>query len=152
MYGQAWRILDLPRIMINKQNSAVSNTYLSKIQEFAQKYGLTIKSTAEDVLRQDISAIYKGTIKSNTRKIITPLELDIYLPELKIAIEYNGTYWHSSKNNKDISYHLNKSLLSRQLGIRLIHIYEFEPYQTQIQLLKDLILGIDNYPKNDFNR
>lgn len=152
MYGQAWRVLDLPRIMINKQNSAISNVYLPKIQEFAQKYGLTVKSTAEDVLRQDISTIYKGAIKSNTRKIITPLELDIYLPELKIAIEYNGTYWHSSKNNKNIAYHLNKSLLCRKLGIRLIHIYEFEPYQVQLQLLKDLILGTDNYPKNDFNK
>lgn len=151
MYGQAWRVLDLPKIMINKQNSAISNVYLSKIQEFAQKYGLTVRSTAEDVLRQDISAMYKGTIKANTRKIITPLELDIYLPDLKIAVEYNGTYWHSS-NNKTIEYHLNKSLLCRKLGIRLIHIYEFEPYQTQLQLLKDLILGINNYPKNDFNK
>ena len=151
-YGSAWKVLNLPRIMINKQNSAISNVYLPKIQEFAQKYELTVRSTAEDILRQDISAIYKGTIKANTRKIIAPLELDIYLPELKIAIEYNGTYWHSSKNNKDISYHLNKSLLCRQLGIRLIHIYEFEPYQIQLQLIKDLILGIDNYPKNDFNK
>ena len=152
MYGQAWRVLDLPRIMINKQNSAISNVYLPKIQEFAQKYGLTVRSTAEDVLKQDISTIYKGTIISNTRKIIKPLELDLYLPDLKIAIEYNGTYWHSSKNNKNIEYHLNKSLLCRKLGIRLIHIYEFEPYQTQLQLLKDLILGINNYPKNDFNK
>ena len=63
-----------------------------------------------------------------------------------------GTYWHSIKNNKNIDYHLNKSLLCRQLGIRLIHIYEFESYQTQLQLLKDLILGIDNYTKNDFNK
>ena len=54
--------------------------------------------------------------------------------------------------NESINYHLNKSLLCRQLGIRLIHIYEFESYQTQLQLLKDLILGIDNYPKNDFNK
>lgn len=152
MYGQSWRILDLPRIMINKQNSAISNVYLPKIQEFAQKYGLTVKSRAEDVLRQDISTIYKGTIISNTRKVIKPLELDLYLPELKIAVEYNGTYWHSIKNNKNVNYHLNKSLLCRQLGIRLIHIYEFESYQTQLQLLKDLILGIDNYPKNDFNK
>lgn len=34
----------------------------------------------------------------------------------------------------------------------LIHIYEFKPYQVQLQLLKDLILGIDNYSKNDFNK
>ena len=152
MYGEAWRILDLPRIMINKQNSAISNIYLPKIKEFAQKYGLTARSTAEDILRQDISTIYKGTIISNTRKIIKPLELDLYLPDLKIAVEYNGTYWHSKNVGKDKEYHLNKSILCREKGIRLIHIYEFEPYQEQIQLLKDLILGKDNYPKDDFNK
>ena len=50
------------------------------------------------------------------------------------------------------SYHLEKSLLCRNNHIRLIHIYEFENFEEQKQLLKDLILGIDNYPKNDFNK
>ena len=30
----------------------------------------------------------------NTRAIITPYELDIYFPEFKLAIEYNGRKWH----------------------------------------------------------
>ena len=45
-----------------------------------------------------------------------------------------------------------KSLLCREKNIRLIHIYEFEDIEEQKQLLKNLILGIDNYPKNDFNK
>ena len=47
---------------------------------------------------------------------------------------------------------LRKSIACRNKGIRLIHIYEFEDFEKQKQLLKDLILGIDNYPKNDFNK
>lgn len=151
MYGQAWRVLNLPKIMINKQNSAISNDYLPEIQKFAVKYNITSRSSIEDIIVQDISNIYNNTIIRNTRRVIKPLELDIYLPDLNLAIEFNGTYWHSN-SRKDKDYHLKKSLLCREKNIRLIHIYEFEPYQTQIQLLKDLILGIDNYPKEDFNK
>ena len=78
----------------------------------------------------------------------------IYTPEGMYFYErlaYNGNYWHSSIN-KHKNYHLIKSLLCREKGIRLIHIYEFEDLDQQKQLLKDLILGRDNYPKNDFNK
>ena len=151
-YGQAWKVLNLPRLMINKQNNAISNEYLPEIEKFASKYHITIHSKIEDVILLDIKEVYSRQIDTNTRKIIKPLELDFYIPNLKLAIEFNGTYWHSKNAGKDIKYHLNKSLLCREKGIRLIHIYEFEPYQVQIQLLKDLILGKDNYPKDDFNK
>ena len=42
--------------------------------------------------------------------------------------------------------------MCRDKGVRLIHIYEFEDINKQKQLLKDLILGTDNYPKDDFNK
>ena len=56
------------------------------------------------------------------------------------------------ENGTPIDYHLMKSLLCRENGIRLVHIYDFEDLIIQKQLLKDLILGIDNYPKDDFNK
>ena len=71
---------------------------------------------------------------------------------MQIAIEVNGNYWHSIESKTPKEYHLMKSLLCREKGIRLIHIYEFEDIEQQIQLLQDLILGQDNYPKNDFNK
>lgn len=36
-----------------------------------------------------------GIKYETTRKIIPPYEIDIYCPEYKIGIEYNGDYWHS---------------------------------------------------------
>jgi hypothetical protein len=51
------------------------------------------------------------------------LFLDIYIPELKIAFEYNGLYWHSEEF-KPRDYHLEKTLECEKLGIRLIHIWE----------------------------
>lgn len=50
-------------------------------------------------------------------------ELDIYCPDQKVAIEYNGTYWHSAQF-KDRRYHLDKTLGCEKAGVRLIHVWE----------------------------
>lgn len=63
-------------------------------------------------------------VLSNTRKIISPKELDIYIPELSIAIEFNGIYWHSTAYKKDKNYHLNKLKSCKDKGIQLITIWE----------------------------
>ena len=36
-------------------------------------------------------------ILRNDRKVIKPYELDILVPELNLAFEFNGIYWHSDK-------------------------------------------------------
>jgi hypothetical protein len=64
-------------------------------------------------------------IIENSRKIINGKELDIYIPSHKIAIEFNGLYWHSDKYLPD-NYHLNKTELCEERDIRLIHIFEDE--------------------------
>ena len=149
LYGQGWKVLNLPKIMINKQNSAISNEYLPQIIEYSNTYH---NSIVQQNLVNFIKSIYDGDILLNDRQIIKPNELDVVLPNLSIAIEFNGTRWHSIELGLFKDYHLNKSLLCREKGIRLIHIYEFEDLDKQKQLLKDLILGQDNYPKHDFNK
>jgi len=62
----------------------------------------------------------------NSRKIISPLELDFYLPSHNIAIEICGLYWHSTKIRKDIKHILNKYNTCKQNGIQLITIFEDE--------------------------
>ena len=66
-------------------------------------------------------------ILTSKRNIIKPYELDIYIPSLKKAIEFNGMYWHynhSNKNCKPKGYHAMKSNLCKEQGIRLLHIRE----------------------------
>lgn len=59
------------------------------------------------------------------RNLLSPLELDIYIPSKNIAFEYNGLYWHSELK-VDYNYHLNKTILCNKKNIRLIHIFEDE--------------------------
>lgn len=49
---------------------------------------------------------------------------DMYLPELDIAIEYNGLYFHSDAVRKDTNFHLDKYLDCYENGIQLIQIWE----------------------------
>lgn len=83
----------------------------------------TQASMAEKELMFFIKSIYSGEVIENTKSIIKPYELDIYLPEKKLAIEFNGTYWHSFRSSK---YHQNKTFLCKEQGIRLIHVFEHE--------------------------
>lgn len=64
--------------------------------------------------------------KNNYRKLIYPQELDIYIPNNKIGIEFNGIYWHSEKFIGDKNYHLNKLNKCNEQGIKLIQIFEDE--------------------------
>lgn len=59
----------------------------------------------------------------NSRKLLKGTELDIYLPEYKVAVEYNGLYWHTEAR-KGKNYHYDKWRKCEELGIQLIQIWE----------------------------
>jgi hypothetical protein len=80
-------------------------------------------SIEEKNIRDYISSMYSGLILENDRHIINPYELDIYLPDLKLAIEYNGSYWHS-EDKVGKNYHKRKHQLCFDKGIRLIQIHD----------------------------
>lgn len=61
----------------------------------------------------------------NTKNVIYPKEIDIFIPKLNIGIEYNGLYWHSEKKVGK-KYHQDKFLLCKEKNIRLIQIFEDE--------------------------
>lgn len=54
-------------------------------------------------------------------------DLDLYLPNNNLAIEFNGLYFHSQyAGGKTEFYHVNKTKKCEELGIHLIHIFEDE--------------------------
>jgi len=101
----------------NRVLSSTDCIICSKFQPFSAK--------EKDLLRY-IRSIYSGKIKVNTRQIISPYELDIYIPEKNIALEFNGLYWHSHNRLKSKEYHKNKSQICLSKNIKLINIWEDE--------------------------
>jgi len=98
------------------------------------------RSKGEDELGLFIKSIYKGTIIFNDRKLLKGRELDIFLPDLKIAIEYCGIYYHSSFFVED-DYHEKKYNQCKELGIRLITLFEDE-WRDKKSIVKDKLKSI----------
>lgn len=71
--------------------------------------------------------------------------LDVYIPELKLAFEYNGLYWHSEEY-RDADYHLQKTLECERLGIRLVHVWS-DDWLCKPALMQRKIQALLNYGK-----
>lgn len=95
-------------------------------------------SKAEKEVVEWLRDVYDGEIAENTRSIIAPKELDIYLPEKNFAIEYNGLYWHSGERI-DKRTHLDKTISCREKGIKLFHIFSDE-WEYKRDIVKSMIL------------
>ena len=110
----------------------ISLAYLSKLQstfEINSLYQTKFRSRQEkeiyDIIKQ--FGYDDRDIEVSNHKILgNRMEIDIYIPQKKLGIEFNGTYWHSSELKPDKEYHQKKQLQCESKGIRLIHIFEYE--------------------------
>ena len=104
-------------------------------------------SKGEKEVLEYVRSIYNGTIIENDRTQMEPNsdnnwienhELDIWLPDIKVAIEYNGTYWHSLPNIVESDHF--KKLQCESKGISLVSISEQE-WNDDSEKCKDLIFS-----------
>lgn len=79
-----------------------------------------------EVLDYIKSIIPNIPIEHGSRYVLGGKELDIYIPEKKMAIEYNGTFWHTEKYREDKLYHYKKWKECRDNDIQLITIWSDE--------------------------
>lgn len=82
-----------------------------------------------------IQSIYSGVSVANDRTVLqSGKELDIWIPEKKIAIEYNGLYWHNeTRVSRD--YHYQKYSEAREKGIVLIQIFS-DQWKNRKEIVK----------------
>lgn len=98
-------------------------------------------SKAEDDIIRFIKEKTSTIVEQRNRTILNGKELDIYLPQYKIAFEFNGLRWHGEQFAKDKNYHLSKKEECEKQGISLFHIFEDE-YIFHKDVLFNKILGI----------
>ena len=99
----------------------------------------------------EITKLIECDYITHDRTILNGFELDIYIPNKKIAIEFNGLKWHSEWfGGKDKNYHLSKTVECENKGIKLIQIFEDE-YRLHKNIvdakIKHIIHECDNLPK-----
>ena len=119
------------------------NTVMSYIKKYNTKY---LKSRSsfeleiEKVLKEN-NILYE----QNTRQVISPKELDFYLPNYNLAIECNGDYWHSDKIILEKyglladDYHQQKTKLCKEKGIKLLHISENSWNKDKEKIIKNIL-------------
>jgi len=71
------------------------------------------------------------------RSIISPQEIDVFVPEKNFGIEFNGLYWHD-ENNKTRSYHDDKSQAAMKAGVNLMHVFGDE-WDNKRPIIKSMI-------------
>ena len=110
-------------------------------------------SLEESSLYEYVKSTSSYEVQQSNRSILNGKELDIYIPEKNLAIEYNGLYSHihrpyETKESliKGRNYHLNKTLECEKQGIQLLQFYSDE-WLNKPEIVKSIIdskLGLNN--------
>lgn len=83
-------------------------------------------SAAELKFKEDIEKNFGISSSSSNRKILNGKEIDIWIPDHNLGIEYCGLYWHSVDHCKVDRRHLEKYELSKKAGINLLQFFSNE--------------------------
>lgn len=148
-YGQGWKVLDLCKLYIHGR-AFISNDDIPLIQKYFNEGTHTNKyiSKKEKDLLTYIKSIYNGNILENVTNIVSNnnhryYELDIYLPDLNLAFDFNGTYYHSDLY-KDKYYHQRKTINCYNQNVQLIHIYEYDWDNNNDEIKTKIFHTIEN--------
>jgi hypothetical protein len=131
----------------NEKLSIISNTHCMNIhgitqEEYKNTYGDEIISKNLSKVLQKCGGsktfVSKGELEIieflneigidniQQSKLMGGYEIDIFLPEYNIGIEFDGLYWHSELRGRGSRYHLDKTNYFSTKGIRIIHIFDDE--------------------------
>lgn len=131
--------------------STISNELHNRLSEIIIEVNENMKPVFVSKPQEQIAEF----IRSNgiecelcNRKVLKGKEIDVYIPSLKIGIEYNGNFWHGEgMNGKTSASHLEKTELAKKNGIKLIQIFEDE-YFLQKPIVYNKISHLINADNN----
>lgn len=78
-------------------------------------------SFPEQAIFYYIKKLYPNSISQYKPKFLNKMEIDIFIPELKTGIEYDGAHWH---NIEGLAHEEKKYNFCKNAGIKLIRIIE----------------------------
>lgn len=127
----------------------ISNNTSKIISELTKEYNANKENTFTSKPQLEIIKYIEEELgfncSINNKRLLNGVEIDILINDTNIGIEYNGLFYHSESMGKNKNYHLDKTKLAENKGIKLIHIFEDE-WLTKKDIVKNrlkTILGVD---------
>lgn len=133
IHGEFWQT---PDSHLQGSNCRMCSSQLSKNENEIYEF-IVEKLGSENVVQSERSILRHRA------------EIDIFIPSLKLGIEYDGCRWHTEQFGKGRYYHLNKTEECNKNGISLIHIFEDE-YNNKKEIVLNKIqhlIKCHNLPK-----
>lgn len=132
----------------------------STVNDFVVRRGLRdhveiSTSYMEEEVKEFLESL-EVTVELHNRKLIAPLEIDLFLPEYNVGIECNPTATHNSSfyfmdnedcNKIDYKYHQNKTEMCEKKGIFLFHIFGYE-WEHRQDVIKSMLRNIVSKNEN----
>lgn len=111
-----------------------------KMNYTKEQNGTSYSSKGENELREFIGSLGFKTSKYVIGKGCNRFEIDIYIEEKRVGIEFNGIYYHALNgiNRRSRNYHFNKNVTAYENGIELIQVWE-DQWNTQPEVIKDIV-------------
>lgn len=104
------------------------------------------KTNSYESLIESFLVRYNIRFIKHDRNTLNGQEIDFLLPDLKIGIEIDGLYYHSSRFINDKNYHINKTRECLDRGIQLIHIFGDEFFKPRALMTRlRAILKVHRY-------
>ena len=120
------------------------DVHIQTVYRYLNNHGIRepFVSSEENQVVVFLQSLGIENIVRNSRKLLpSRKEIDIYLPDYNLAIEYNGVYWH----HEDVahinrSYHSSKYFQCQENGIDLITIFS-NFWKTKPDVVKKTIIN-----------
>lgn len=118
-------------VTLQKPSTAIADNlgiFYGTVLEYCRMHGFEIRSRINTSEGERQLAEFVGGICDDVRTHDKTygFEIDIHCISARLAIEYNGLYWHSSNTRDSKYYHLNKTEKLWSQGIKLLHVYSDE--------------------------
>lgn len=119
---------------ISTQNPEVKRKLLERMQTSGR-----MVSAPEREIREYFESKYGLEVVGSAYGVVDGKQLDLYFPEKKLAVEYNGCFFHSEGNGGRAfarTRHLEKTEACERIGVRLIHVWEDEWHSSKERVLR----------------
>lgn len=127
------KLIDLLKDFSKTEIAEYLNVSFNLVHNYCKKHGIEYVQLKKSVSipQQQLTKFILLNAKDqqisiNVKTVIPTYDLDIFIPKLNLALEYNGIFFHGETKHRRKKYHLNKYMLCKQRDIRLIQIWSNE--------------------------